>query len=161
MRRSIKILLFILCTALFLSQCNGNKTGAKATELSISEWIQGDAITLSEGKGSKIYVVEFWATWCPPCRTSIPHINELAQEYDPEDIIFIGITTEDADTVADFVDEMGEDMTYRVAIDRNGVTSKAYGVRGIPHAFIVDLDGTIAWEGHPMNNMGAQIDKLL
>lgn len=138
--------------------------GDPAAPLEIAEWVKGDAIDLATAKGKKIVVVEFWATWCGPCRASIPHLTELQRKFAERGVVFVGVSDEAASKVKPFVDEMGDKMDYTVAIDRDGKTSegymKAYGQNGIPHAFIVDRDGRIAWHGHPMADLEKVLDKM-
>ncbi len=135
--------------------------GSKAPALSLDEWIQGDAIAAFQP--GRVYVVEFWATWCPPCRTSIPHLNELSKKYsDKVTVIGVAGSERDADkdlpkartVLADFVKEKADTMTYPVGFDTDRSMSttwmKPAGQNGIPAAFIVDKTGTIAWIGHPM-----------
>jgi thiol-disulfide isomerase/thioredoxin len=129
--------------------------GDAAPALAISKWVKGDAITLKEAdEKDKVTVVEFWATWCGPCRVTIPHLTELQEKY-KDDVVFIGVSAEEADVVASFVEKQGEKMAYRVAVDDERKTSKAYmeafNVSGIPHAFIVDKAGHIVFSSHPMD----------
>ncbi len=104
-------------------------------------------------------IVEFWATWCPPCRASIPHLNELHKKFKDKGLAVVGITDEDKQTVTKF--QKGVPMDYSVAMDKGGKLSKDFGIRGIPHAFIVGKDGKIVWEGHPMTMKEADIEKVL
>ncbi len=126
------------------------KVGSKAPALSIAEFVKGEPV--KEIEAGKFYVVEFWATWCPPCIESIPHISKL-QKDNPK-VVFIGISDEDAKTVKPFVAKMGDKMDYRVALDTkratNGAWMKAAGQSGIPTAFVVNDKQEIAWIGHPM-----------
>lgn len=132
--------------------------GDPAPPLSIATWVTGDPVeTLEPGKP---YVIEFWATWCGPCRTSMPHLADLATRYE-DDITVIGVTREDVETVEGFLDkEQSEGKTwrdvvsYRLAVDQDSATNEAYmraaEQSGIPTAFIVGRDGIIEWIGHPM-----------
>src|SRR5687767_13027650 len=86
--------------------------GDPAPELQIAKWVKGEPV--KEFEKGKVYVVEFWATWCGPCRTSIPHLTEMQKKYEDK-VVFIGVSDEDAETVAPFVDKMGDEMAYRVA----------------------------------------------
>lgn len=131
--------------------------GDPAPELRVSQWIKGDPIARFE-KG-QVYVVELWATWCGPCRRSVPHLTELAKKHG-KDVVIIGISVREVGDdivggVRRFVAEMGDRMQYHVAIDSadkgtERLWQDAALRRGIPVAFIVGKDGRIAWIGHPM-----------
>ena len=138
--------------------------GDAAAPLEIAEWVKGDAVDLAAVKGKKVVVVEFWATWCGPCRVSIPHLTELQKKYGDRGVVVVGVSDEVSAKVKPFVDEQGAKMNYTVAIDRNNATSdgymKRYAQNGIPHAFVVDKDGRIAWHGHPMSGLDRVLDQL-
>jgi thiol-disulfide isomerase/thioredoxin len=154
------VLLFTMATM----SVSATKLGDTAPPLKVEKWVKGDAVDLSAGKG-KVYVVEFWATWCPPCRKSIPHLTKLQEQYKDKGVVFIGVSQEKESVISEFVTKMGKEMAYTVACDKDNATSEAYmgafGVNGIPHAFLIDKNGKIAWHGHPMDDMDKQIDKLL
>jgi peroxiredoxin len=139
--------------------------GDPASELKVAKWMKGGPVRLAEGKGKSIFVVEFWATWCPACRESIPHLTKVQRDFKDKGVVVVGVSAEDADTVKSFVGEMGSKMEYLVAADDQGATSKAYlwafGIEGIPHAFVVDKEGRIAWHGHPMAGLGDVIEAIL
>lgn len=129
--------------------------GDKAPELSL-EFVQGEPVNIAAGAGKHVYVIEFWATWCGPCRYTVPHLNDLQQKYGDQGLVVIGISDEPPETVRPFMEEMGDAMTYRVALDPKDTTARRYflgfGVRTtIPHAFVVDGNGRVAWIGHPAN----------
>lgn len=144
--------------------------GDPAPKLEVKSFVKGDPV--SEFEPGKIYVVEFWATWCGPCRTSIPHLTEL-QKKKPE-VAFIGVSVweQDQDKVKPFVEEMGDKMAYRVAMDQvpekakanDGVMAKTWMTaadqNGIPTAFIVNKEGKVAWIGHPME-MEKPLEKIV
>lgn len=92
-------------------------------------------------------IVEFWATWCGPCRKSIPHLNKLYGKYKDEGLVVIGITSEEPSAVQKFTEQTPIDYTVAYAADKE--VSRQFGVRGIPHAFLVDKSGKIIWRGHP------------
>ena len=141
------------------------EVGDPAAPLHIAEWVKGQPVDLAAVKGQKIVVVEFWATWCPPCRASIPHLTELQRKYKDKGVLFIGISTEKPAVVKPFVTQMGAQMDYTVAIDQDFKTSEgymeAYGIEGIPHAFIVDKMGRVAWVGHPMDGLDQTLELIL
>ena len=68
------------------------KLGDPAAPLSIKEWVKGKPVDVKDGKN--IYVVEFWATWCGPCRTSIPHLTELQKKFKDKGVVFVGVSDE-------------------------------------------------------------------
>lgn len=139
--------------------------GDQAPELKVATWVKGGPVELAKGKGKTIYVVEFWATWCPPCRESIPHLTELQKKLKDKGVVFVGVSSEEVGTVREFVKKMGSKMEYAVAVDDKGATTKRYleawGIEGIPHAFIVDKEGRIIWQGHPMAGLGEVLDAML
>src|SRR6187401_1988056 len=132
------------------------KLGQDAPPLKITSWIKGKPVDLAATKGKQVVVVEFWATWCGPCRTSIPHLTELQKKF-KDQVVFIGLSDETEAKVKPFVEKMGNKMDYVVALDDQRKTSAGYmgafGVNGIPHAFIVDKAGKLVWHGHPMDDM--------
>jgi thiol-disulfide isomerase/thioredoxin len=139
--------------------------GDPAAPLQIAEWVKGKPVDLAGGKGKKIFVVEFWATWCGPCRASIPHLTELQKKFKDKDVVFIGVSDEDVPTVKKFVEKMGDKMDYTVAVDTDRKTSKgymtAYGQGGIPTAFIVDKEGRMVWFGHPMGDLEKSLEQVV
>lgn len=104
-------------------------------------------------------IVEFWATWCPPCRESIPHLNEIYKEYGPKGLQVLGLTDEAAPTIRTFLKKIPID--YPVATDTRNIAVSEFGITGIPHAFLVDKSGKVVWQGHPMELTGKEIAKVL
>lgn len=129
----------------------GAGVGDVGQPLAIAHWVKGDAVEV--GAGEKVIVVEFWATWCPPCRDSIPHLSALQEKY-KDDLVIVGVSDEDTATVTPFVEQMGDTMDYTIAIDDNAVTTGrymgAYGQSGIPTAFVLDRQGRVTWIGNPL-----------
>mmetsp|Transcript_12757 Transcript_12757/g.32520 ORF Transcript_12757/g.32520 Transcript_12757/m.32520 type:complete len:230 (-) Transcript_12757:776-1465(-) len=130
-----------------------------ASLLTPLKFIKGTPVT--EPLPNTVYVLEFWATWCPPCRDSIPHLSELQARYKSRGVVFIGISSEDESAVAPFVQRMGTSMDYCVAIDTSKSIASKFQVRGIPQAVVFDTTGSMVWMGHPMDQMPAQIEKAL
>jgi thiol-disulfide isomerase/thioredoxin len=145
------------------------KVGDAAPKLEVKEFVKGDKVAGLE-KG-KTYVIEFWATWCPFCRSAIPNLTKLQKKY--KDVIFIGVSAyeEDQKVVKPFVNKMGDKMAYRVALDvvpeggkgTEGKMAQAWmgaaGKDAVPEAFIVNGEGTIVWIGHP-NGLAEPLEQL-
>ena len=133
--------------------------GDVAPPLKVKEWIKGTPVASFEN--GKIYVIEFWATWCRPCKAAMPHLSALANLY-KDNVTFIGIdilewNTTSIQKVKSFVDSMGTQMDYNVATEEADLMQagwlNASGEQrhGIPRTFVVDADGKLAWIGHPAN----------
>ena len=151
-----------------LSLAQSLNIGDKAPQLNVAKWVKGSPQTLGNGK---ITVIEFWATWCGPCRQSIPHLTELAHKYKGK-VNFVGVSVwerQPADyttKVPAFVKEFGSKMDYNVATEGNGAYMAknwltAAGENGIPSAFLVNKQGKISWIGHPMSGLDTAIDSAL
>jgi thiol-disulfide isomerase/thioredoxin len=132
------------------------KIGDKAPMLKADKWLQGSPVTAFEP--GKVYVVEFWATWCGPCIVMMPHMADMAEEYKSKGVTIIGYTAKDpnngAERVAKFVEKRGPKLGYTFAYSGDRDTYNAWmtasGQRGIPCSFVVDKSGKIAYIGHPM-----------
>ncbi|MBV9107419.1 MAG: TlpA family protein disulfide reductase [Verrucomicrobia bacterium] len=107
----------------------------------------------------KPLLVEFWATWCPPCRKSIPHLNEIYSKYKSQGLQIVGITDEDEATVKKFQKQIP--MDYSVAISTPGSIYQQFGITAIPTAFLVNKGGKIVWTGHPMELSETEIQSVL
>ena len=165
------LIVLAAATTLALTAQAGLKVGDPAPKLQTGKWVQGEPV--KEFQSGKAYIVEFWATWCGPCRASIPHLNEIANKYKDKGLIVIGQNCweeNDETAVAPFIKKMGEKMTYRVALDDKSDSKKgkmsdtwmaAAGRNGIPSAFLVDTKGKIAWIGHPMQLKEQIIEDVL
>ncbi|PNH11046.1 Thiol-disulfide oxidoreductase ResA [Tetrabaena socialis] len=119
-------------------------------------FVKGDPVAIGAKDAKRVLVIECWATWCGPCRTSIPHLTELQAKYKDKEVYIIGISSEtNVQVVKKFVDGMGSQMDYTVALDTSGEVQEELlmkaGAQGIPHAFVVDSTNTITFSGHPMD----------
>lgn len=154
---------FSLLLMLSLASCTSQRQvlqthelniGDPAPKLHIKKWVKGKPVQKFE-KG-KIYVVEFWASWCKPCIAYMPHLSAIANKYQQEiKVLGINIYEEkktSAKHIKAFVDSMGQRMDYLVATQDSMMTTKWMGARGeqgIPKCFVIDRNGNLAWIGHP------------
>jgi thiol-disulfide isomerase/thioredoxin len=130
--------------------------GDKAPSLNGVTWIKGQAPAMP----GTVTVVEFWATWCGPCRQTIPHLTALQKKHGDK-LHIAGLSTEDAAKAKPFVDQQGGQMDYRVGLMANDAAqSYMKGIEGIPHAFLVDTTGVVVWHGHP-TGLDTVIDQVL
>jgi len=89
----------------------------------------------------KVALIEFWATWCGPCRLTQPQLGSLQAKYGPQGLSVVGITSDDAQAAADHARKTG--MAFAAASDIDGSTNKAYGVTSLPTLFVVDKTGVV------------------
>jgi thiol-disulfide isomerase/thioredoxin len=124
----------------------------------VTAWLNGSPVTAFEK--DKVYVLEFWATWCGPCIAAMPHLTELGNEYKAKGLVVIGMTNKDdngnnKESVTRFVEKnKGEKLGYAVAYsdgeENNAAYMEAAGQNGIPCSFVIGKDGKVAYIGHPV-----------
>jgi peroxiredoxin len=112
--------------------------GVQVPDLTLTS-LEGETLRLSELQGRRL-VLDFWATWCPPCRQEIPHFIQLAEENPREDLLIIGISSEDADTLKDFVSK--QNVNYPI-VSTNGLPEPFDRIEAIPTTFFIDRRGII------------------
>ncbi len=150
--------------------------GDEAPPLKIDKWIKGGPVDLKDGQGKSIYVIDFWATWCGPCKKSIPHLTEIQKKYKDKGVVVIGVSL-DSDKggpratrshVPGFVEKQGDDMDYVVGLDTKDLdTAKTYLepflADGIPAAFIIDKAGKLAFfgMGYPMDGFDKALEEIV
>lgn len=177
-----KVVKFFLNFFFVMAICAGNvaaqtsaatterlQLGDKAPELRYGKWLKGAPVKQYEP--GRLYLVEFWATWCGPCIQMMPHLSKLAKEREKE-ITIIGVNIWEAHgdstkpynthlpKVERFVNQMGDKMAYNVSMDTDDQYMgnnwmKAAGQEGIPCSFMIK-DGIIQWIGHPI-----EVDSLI
>jgi thiol-disulfide isomerase/thioredoxin len=111
------------------------------------ETLDGKKVSTEDLKGRMI-IVEHWATWCPPCVAQVPHLKKLHADYGPRGMVLIGISHDRGTSeVERFIKD--KDMTWPQVMQSSIRGGPAWGVRGIPHAFIISPEGKLLWRGHP------------
>jgi len=155
------MILRVLSILVFLSaSVHALQVGDKAPSLKgVKSWYNGEVV--DPGSEGKITVLDFWATWCGPCRDSIPHLNELHDQYKSQGVVIAGITNEGKDKVDPFLKKLP--MNFSVGMDTRGTTQSTYmkGRDGIPQAFLIDKKGLVVWEGHPMDGLDAVLAEVV
>ncbi len=103
--------------------------------------LNGNTVVLSDLRGKPV-LLNFWATWCPPCREEVPLIEEINREWTSKGLVVLTVSLDDsADTVKDFVQNYG--LTFTVLFDREQRVADTYGIQGIPTTLFIDKDGMI------------------
>jgi len=113
-------------------------TGSRAWRFTLKA-LDGERTELTEARG-KVVVLDFWATWCPPCRKELPVIEKLSADF-ADKVLFYGVNDEDPGTVKDFIKKNQYHMT--VLVDNNKEVHRRYGVSAIPTLLIIDKQGII------------------
>jgi thiol-disulfide isomerase/thioredoxin len=106
--------------------------------------LNGDTVTLSELQG-KVVLVNFWASWCPPCRSEMPAMERIYTEYGPDDFVILAVNNTRQDNPSDaerFVSE--KELTFPILFDTDGWVSSKYQVHSLPTSFFVDRKGTVS-----------------
>ncbi|HSB33932.1 MAG TPA: TlpA disulfide reductase family protein [Nitrospirota bacterium] len=139
-----RILAALILIMSILSGCTNRNVpsgGSTATDFTLPD-LNGNKVKLSDYKG-KVVLLEFWATWCPPCRASIPGIEKLHETYKNKGLAVLAVSLDEGgwDTVKSFVQKNG--ITYLVLRGNEEVAEK-YQVRTIPLILILDKDGKIS-----------------
>jgi peroxiredoxin len=119
--------------------------------------IQGNSWTLSSLKG-KVVLVNFWATWCPPCRKEMPDLNAFYARFKDQGLVILAISDEDMATVKPFIDKAG--YTYPILLDPGRKVNTLYQVDGIPKSFVYDREGKLVAQSIDMRTQG-QFMKML
>jgi thiol-disulfide isomerase/thioredoxin len=107
----------------------------------VEKWLNGQP-----DNHGKFVLVDFWATWCPACRTLIPELNDFQKKFGGQ-MVIVGLSDEPEDVLRKFD---GPEVDYFIATDTQARTKKAVEVTGIPHVLIIDPKGIVRWEGFPL-----------
>ncbi|NDI84366.1 redoxin family protein [Undibacterium sp. B2R-29] len=108
---------------------------------------------------NNVQLIDFWATTCAPCRTSIPKLNALHHKYSPKGLVVIGVSEEPREAVVPFLEKVP--MHYSSAVEGTASLHKALRIRALPYAIFVNRSGTIVWRGQPSEITGELIESLL
>jgi cytochrome c biogenesis protein CcmG/thiol:disulfide interchange protein DsbE len=115
--------------------------GGCASHRTPATMLDGPPVDLSALRGKPL-VLNFWATWCPPCRWEMPDLERAYRQYRGRGVQFLAVALDDADEVRAFVKE--NKITLPVAVDEDRVLARDYGVANIPTTYFLNSDGTVA-----------------
>lgn len=135
-----------------------DKRGQSIPGFRVGKWL-----TPAPDPGQRLVAVDFWATWCGPCKAAIPHMNELNQKFG-KDILFVGISDEQESAFNSGMKRSNlkpDAFTYALALDPASMLKGFFKVKGIPHMAIWSPDGVVRWQGHPMTLSEEDIEKLV
>ncbi|MHC4404486.1 MAG: TlpA family protein disulfide reductase [Planctomycetota bacterium] len=109
--------------------------------------LEGGQMDLEKHRGNDVVILDFWATWCPPCRAGLPAVAATAEKFQDRNVVFYAVNLTDDDRgetpekVRAFLDEMG--LSIQVAMDNGAKVASTFNVAGIPQTVIVGKDGTV------------------
>ena len=150
-RRTASALLFTLCVLLPLVAGAELPLGHKMTPLAPPQAaadfrlpdMDGEMHALSDYRG-KVVMLNFWATWCPPCRREMPSMQRLYEKYQGRGLVVVAVNQwEDPDLVFEFTGRLSLDPTFPILFDRESRVSEQYGVKGLPTTYLLDKAGRI------------------
>jgi cytochrome c biogenesis protein CcmG, thiol:disulfide interchange protein DsbE len=154
MRLSVALVFCSVSAAAFGQAAESKQLWAKsyldqpAPKLQVAKWLTA----VPDTKG-KFVLLDFWATWCPPCREAISELNAIKQQFGDR-VVVIGLSDEDEATIENFqayAKARNPDLVinYAIAIDPQKRTKNEVQVTGIPHLMLIDPAGVVRWEGFP------------
>ncbi len=142
MKTSRIVVAVALCAAAFVTPAHAVEAGQPAPALSLPS-LKGEVVALDKLRGKVVYV-DFWASWCGPCRRSFPWMNEMQQKYGARGLVVVGVNVDKKRGDADrFLAQIPANFT--VVFDEAGITPSAYGVKGMPSSYVIDARGNVTF----------------
>jgi len=115
--------------------------GETAPDFTLED-LDGNKVSLKDFKGEKIVYLNFWATWCPPCRMEMPDLNRLYEEYKDEDVIVLAVNLGESEKIVrEFIEE--NQYTFPVLLDKSQKVGINYNTFAIPTSVIIDKEGVV------------------
>lgn len=158
MKKTIySIIILILFTVLAYSQ----DVNSKAPDFTAKD-MDGNIVHLSDLKG-KVVLIDFWASWCVPCKKSMPHLIELYNAYKDTSFTVIGVNVDtELDKVKQFEEELSADIPFPVIFDKESKIPPMYDVQGMPTTVVVNKKGIIKYkEVGYTNELKEKLDKTI
>ncbi len=137
--RNLLPCLALLTAGILSTACSAKAATAPPFDL---QDLNGKSVKLSDFKG-KVVILDFWATWCPPCRAEIPHFVELQKQYRDKGLVIVGVSLDQGgpDVVSSFVKQQG--INYPIVMGTEDVSSRYGDIQAIPTTFVIDQNGNI------------------
>jgi peroxiredoxin len=152
---------FLLLSGL-LAGCSsgGNAEGDKAPAFSVEKLEkEGEVVSLADLKG-KVVLLDFWATWCGPCRETMPDIQNIYNSYKGNGLVVMAISNETRSEINAF--KAKESFTYPMYVDTDNSANTSFNIVTIPHAVVIGKNGKILYQGLPIfKDLVQAIDKGL
>ena len=150
---------FMLVLAWGWGVADAAEMGDVAPAFSLED-LAGKKVELKDFQG-EVVLLDFWATWCSPCRKTMPHLQELHEKYKDKGLVVLGVSLDtNSRVVKRFLESLRCD--FLVLMDsRGGKTGPLYRIRGIPTTFIIDKKGVIRFRGHPSQLSEKMIEEYL
>ncbi len=115
--------------------------------------LDGGEVSL-EGLRGNVVVLNFWASWCQPCRQEMPDFQQAWEEHRDQGVVFLGVAVDDTELEASrFAQQVG--VTYPLALDQTGDVARAYRIQGVPSTYFIDRQGNLATSLSGLANQGA------
>ena len=135
------VVAFTLLLGIWLAPAHALEVGTTAPSLALPD-ASGTALPPADGQ---VRLVDFWASWCGPCRHSFPWMNEIQQKYAADGLQIVGVNVDETRTDADdFLKKVP--AGFRVVFDASGKTPAAWGVKGMPTSYLVGRNGKVVWQ---------------
>ena len=139
------IVLILLVSGLLINGCSGGTNqgaviGKQAPDFQLNN-LDGQSTSLSSLQGKPV-LINFWATWCSPCRIEMPYIQQIYDEWSDKGLVILAINIgESSSEVSEFMKSYN--LSFPVLLDTKGDVAEKYNIRGIPTTFFIDKDGII------------------
>lgn len=138
------------------AELEANEEAIQKADFTLKD-LQGKEWTLSALRG-KVVLVNFWATWCPPCRKEMPDLDALARRFADRGLIVLSISDEDTATVTSYV--LQHNLTYPILLDPGRKVNDAFRIEGIPQSFVFNREGRLVAQSIDMRTQGQFLQML-
>jgi len=140
----------------------GTNVGEAAPGFTLKD-LSGKSVSLADYRG-KVVIIDFWASWCAPCRSSMPGLKELHTAYQNQGVVMIGVSLDRTEAdAANYLKDNGYDNVIGLweSVSASQKVARLYGVSGIPHTLVLDRYGIVRFVDHPLRLTRAVIEPLL